>query len=388
MILGVLGALAAPAQARKPTHSKPTHPSTPRASGPVPRDFVGMMADGPIFSPDVNLDAQFGQMSTTGVGRVRVEFNWGAAQPYRSMADVPADRRTGFVRGPGGVPTDFEGTDWIVALAAEHNLSLLPVILNSPSWDAWPTGFHSEPVHTGPYGNYLRALVNRYGPSGTFWRTHRSIPRRPITMWQIWNEPDLPYFWDRINFARSYVALLRVAHRAIKRADPRAQVVLASLTGQSWRGLATIYRIHGARGLFDVVGENTYAPTPAGVIAVLQRVRRTMSRNGDAHKPLIDTEVGWPSALGKTGLTLGVATTPAGQATKLAALLPMLAAERRTLGLAGFYYYTWMSTDQLGSISPWAFSGLFRYGSGDHRITAKPAFAVFRRVVRHLEGLG
>jgi hypothetical protein len=382
VILCALGALAAPAVAQ------PGSSASAQRTPAVPRDFVGMMADGPIFSPGVNVNAQFAQMASAGVGRIRVEFNWGAAQPYRTAAEVPANRRGEFVSGPGGVPTDFEGTDVIVALAAEHHLSLLPVVIASPSWDAWPTGFHAQPVHDAPYANYLTALVHRYGPSGTFWRTHSSIPRRPITMWQIWNEPDLPYFWDRINFASSYLALLRAAHRAIKRADPRAQVVLASLTGASWRGLATIYHVHGARKLFDVVGENTYAPTPAGVISVLAKVRHTMDRNGDARKPLIDTEVGWPSALGKSGLTLGVATTQAGQAAKLAALLPLLASQRRALGLAGFYYYTWMSTDTVGAVSPWVFAGLFRYATGTHRIIAKPAFAVFRRVVLHLEGHG
>jgi arabinogalactan endo-1,4-beta-galactosidase len=241
-------------------------------------------------------------------------------------------------------------------------------------------------VHDAPYGEYLKALVNRYGRSGMFWSANRSIHRQPITMWQIWNEPDLPYFWNTRHFARSYVALLRVAHRAIKRADPGAKVVLASLTGHSWRGLATIYAIKRARSLFDVVAENTYAPSPGGVINVLAHVRKVMDRNGDAGKPLLDTEVGWPSARGKTTLGLGVATTESGQATKLGQLLPMLAANRKALGLAGFYYYTWMSSDQYGSTSPFAFSGLLKYGSHSHRVSEKPAFAIFRRIVMRLEG--
>jgi hypothetical protein len=346
-----------------------------------------MMADGPILAPGVDLDQQLARMAASGVGRVRVEFNWSTAQPYRTMASVPADRRADFVRGPGGVPTDFQATDQIVLAAAKHHLALLAVVIASPSWDAWPTGSHAQPVHDAPYGDYLSALVHRYGSSGTFWRAHPSIPRQPVTAWQIWNEPDLPYFWNTADFAPSYVALLRVAHAAIKRADRRAQVVLASLTGASWRGLATIYDVRGARRLFDVVGENTYAPSPGRVIAVLRAVRHTMDQHGDAGKPLIDTEAGWPSALGKTGLTLGVATTEAGQAAKLTALLPMLAAQRRALGLGGFFYYTWVSTDQVGSASPWAFAGLFRYAAA-HRFYAKPAFAAFRRVALQLERRG
>ncbi len=333
----------------------------------------------------MNLGAQLGRMATIGVGRLRVAFDWNKAQPYRAWKDVPVGQRADFVQGPGGIPTDFGATDTIVEQAARHHLSVLPVVIYPPSWDASPRGRHVQPVHDAPYGAYLKALVHRYGPSGMFWPAHRSLPRKPITMWQIWNEPDLPYFWSSQHFARSYVALLRVAHRAIKQADPRASVVLASLTGDSWRGLATIYAVHGARSLFDVVGENTYAPKPAEVIGALRRVRDVMKRNHDGGKPLIDTEVGWPSARGKATLGLGVATSEAGQASKLAELLPMLAADRGSLGLAGFYYYTWMSTDQNGSTSPFVFSGLLTYSAHTHRITEKPAFTTFSRVVRQLE---
>jgi hypothetical protein len=379
MIVGVLGALAAPAVGQAPPAA--AH----RVAEHVPAGFVGMMADGPIFTPGVNLGQQLGRMASSGVQSVRVAFDWNVAQPYATWAGVPSDQRAYFSRAPQGAPTDFQTTDRIVGVAAAHHLSLLPVVVYPPSWDAWPGGRHVQPVHDAPYGGYLKALVLRYGRRGTFWSTHRSIPRRPIIMWQIWNEPDLPYFWDTANFARSYVALLRAAHHAIKQADPNAEVVLASLTGQSWRGLATIYA-QGARGLFDVVGENTYAPTPAAVVNLLRHVRQVMDRHGDRAKKLIDTEAGWPSAQGKSSLTLGVATTEAGQATKLAALLPMLAANRTALGLAGFYYYTWMSSDQLGSTTPFAFSGLFRYDLGSHRITPKPAFSAFRHVALQLEG--
>jgi hypothetical protein len=352
----------------------------------VPGGFVGMMADGPIFDRGVNLNHQMSEMAQSGVQSIRVEFNWARAQPYSSWNDVPLAYSKYFSGPKNSVPTYFLATDRVVALAASHHLTVLPVVIAAPSWDGDPAGNHIEPLHDAPYGTYLKELVHRYGPHGTFWSKHRSVPREPISMWQVWNEPDLPYFWNRSNFARSYVALLRVAHRAIKRADPRAKVVLASLTGDSWRGLGRLYGIQGTRSLFDVVGENTYAPSPGRVLEVLRHVRTTMDRNGDRNKPLLDTEVGWPSALGKSELTLGVATTEHGQATKLAALLPMLAANRKALGLAGFYYYTWVSTDVVGSPSPFVFAGLFRYDPDTHTFHAKPAFAAFRSVVRRLEG--
>ncbi len=264
--MGVLGVLAAPAVGEQRVAGHSTASVTRVSHG-----FVGMDADGPVLTPAVNLDAQLGRMASVGVGRLRVAFDWNVAQPYRIWNDVPVDQRPDFVRGPGGAPTDFDVTDRIVEQSARHHLSLLPVVIYPPSWDASPQGRHVQPAHDAPYGDYLTALVHRYGPRGTYWSAHRSLPRTPITMWQIWNEPDLPYFWSTTKFARSYVALLRVAHRAIKKADPKARVVLASLTSL-WRGLATIYGVPGARELFDVVAENTYAPTPKNVIGVLSAV--------------------------------------------------------------------------------------------------------------------
>ncbi len=102
----------------------------------------------------------------------------------------------------------------------------------------------------------MSALVERYEPDGTFWQTHH--PKVPIRMWQIWNEPNLKVFWDKQPFQRSYVSLLRAAHSAIKQADPNAKVVLASMPNFSWKQLAGIYKIHGARKLFDVVGVHPY----------------------------------------------------------------------------------------------------------------------------------
>jgi hypothetical protein len=355
------------------------------ASGTVPQGFVGMAGDGPLFSPQVNLAHQLDKMVASGVERLRVAFNWRTAQPYASWADVPADQRSQFSNGPGNVPTDFQATDQIVAQAAKHQLSLLPVVIYAPPWDASSQGNHVQPARDRPYGLYLTALVKRYGPQGSFWSSHSTLRAWRIRSWQIWNEPNLKYYWDTSPFAKSYVALLRVAHDAIKKVDPRATIVLGSLVNYGWRGLALIYKVHGSRDLFDAVSSNPYTSQPSGVITILGYMRRTMDRHGDHAKPLIATEVGWPSALGKTQQNFGFNTTERGQAKKLSELLPMLAANRSRLGLSSFYYYTWVSTDQPGSVS-WNFSGLLGFDGSSGRISTKPAYSAFRRTALRLEG--
>jgi hypothetical protein len=259
------------------------------------------------------------------------------------------------------------------------------VVEYSPFWDASPHGSHIRPARDAPYGQYLTALVQRYGPHGKFWSAHRSLPRDPITEWQIWNEPDLSYLWGPRKFAPSYVALLRVAHKAIKRADPRAKVVLASLTNYGWNDLDSIYKVRGSRGLFDAVSADVYTAHPAGVITILRYYRQVMARHGDRRKDIIAGEVGWPSDRGRSTQNPPFSTTKKGQATKLSRLLPLLARDRHELRLAGFFYFTWVATDRGGPQSWPNYSGLFHFDSATHRISAKPAYRAFVRTVHNLE---
>src|SRR5205085_6557189 len=101
-----------------------------------------------------------------------------------------------------------------------------------------------------------------------------------ITQWQIWNEPSIGYYWSQ-PFQLTYVALLREARNAVKRADPTAKIVLAGLANFSWKALAQIYAVPGARSLFDIVAVHPYTAQAQGVITILDQVRQVMDRYGD-----------------------------------------------------------------------------------------------------------
>jgi hypothetical protein len=349
----------------------------------VPQGFVGMMADGPLLSSQVNLGQQLDRMVASGVESIRTAFSWADAQPYRSWADVPAADKSRF-ENVNGVPTDFAASDRIVGLAAQRGLSVLPVVLYAPGWDAaqHPAGTFASPRSPLPFGNFMGALVRRYGPNGSFWRLHPASTSVPIRMWEIWNEPDQVKWWPAQPFAPGYVALMGAAHHAIKSADPGGKVVLAGMPNYAWLTLAEIYAVPGARHQFDVVGVHPYTTKPSDVIKFLSLMRQTMDRHGDSGKPLLASEIGWPSSLGKAKL-YGFETNEAGQASRLAALMPLLASHRRALGLLGFDYYTWLSDEHPG-VGSFGYAGLFRYAH--HKIVAKPAFSVFSRLALQLEG--
>jgi hypothetical protein len=350
----------------------------------VPPGFVGVDVDGPMIAENSPIDvpAQMRAMVAAGVETVRYAFNWAAAEPYRTLAQVPSADRSDFTV-VAGVPVDFAATDAIVAAAAARGLAVLPTILYAPAWDAVrnPDGV-DFPRTPAPYAAYAAALVGRYGPAGSFWSAHPSLPRRPIEQWQIWNEPNLAYYWHQ-PFESGYAALLAAAHAAIKRADPHAQVVLGALTNRAWASLALLqaHRPQVARS-FDIAAVNGFTRLPVNVIRYLRYMRRAMDRNGDRAKPLLATEVSWPSALHHTKNNYDFDTTEAGQARNIAALLPMLGATRRQLNLIGFDLYTWMGAESPGAPA-FDFAGLV--ADRDGRIQAKPALGAFRAAALRLE---
>jgi hypothetical protein len=376
----VLAAAAGASKAAAPAKGAPK----PSAPDPVPQGFVGVDVDGPMFGPDtpINFANQLTTMVSSGVQSIRVAFSWAAAQPYKTAADVPADRRAEFT-DVAGVPTSFTFSDMVVGDAARERVSVLPTVLYTPEWDAVSNRNGVDyPRKAAPYAAYLTALIGRYGPKGSFWRENPGVPRMPIRSWQIWNEPNLAYYW-RQPFAASYVSFLKAAHAAARKADPGAQVVLAALTNTAWKSLGQIYRVKGAKDLFDVVAVNGFTKIPANVMLFMKFVRHAMARFGDSAKPLMATEISWPSAKGQTRAKYDFITTRAGQARNIATLLPLIGQQRLALHLSAFYWYTWMGQEDPNT-GPFNFSGLL--GFHDGKVTVKPALRAFTRGALALEG--
>jgi hypothetical protein len=380
LVLLAAGLMGAPSPATARATLKPAVAAT----HPVPQGFVGVDVDGPLIATGthINLADQMRGMVSAGVQSIRVAFNWAAAEPYPSLADIPAAQQAQYTV-IDGVPVDFAQTDAIVGDAARRHLTVLPTILYAPGWDGVSNpGGVDFPRTPGPYAAYAAALVGRYGPHGSFWSSHPSIPKVPITEWQIWNEPDLPYYWHQ-PFESGYTALLRAAHASIKRADPSAKVVLGSLTNRAWVSLAQLEHEPGFSHLFDIAAVNAFTELPANVILYMRYFRRALDRYGNRSTPLLATELSFPSAVGRSDGSYDFDTTQAGQARDIAALLPMLGAEYRSLNIVGFDYYTWMSAEA-NHAPPFDFAGLLAEEGG--QVHVKPALAAYRRGVLNLEG--
>jgi polysaccharide biosynthesis protein PslG len=354
----------------------------------VPPRFLGTVADGPLFdeaalsAAGTSLERELDLMVAAGVESVRLSFYWAPMQPYASWDQVSPAERPRF-RGGAGVPTDFEATDRIVQLAAERGLALLPVVLRAPDWAArFPGQWASPPADPRTYAAFVRALAERYGRGGSFWRERPRLRRLPLTEWQIWNEPTMQSFWLTQPFASDYVALLRATRRALDQADRRARIVLAGLVYESWDALDKVYRA-GGRRWFDALALHPFTRRPDDVLRIVERNRTVMARHRDGGKPIYLSELSWPSSRGRIPVRYGYETDERGQARRLTAALRLLAANRRRLGLRRVYWYTWL-TRETHPDYPFDYAGLRRLQPA--RVRSKPALGAYRRTALRLEG--
>jgi hypothetical protein len=341
----------------------------------APLWFYGVNWDGAATATAQDVqDRQWSLMARSGVESVRTVFSWERAQPRE------------------GSTFSFAQTDPIVARTAGRRMRVLPVVLDVPVWARAFDHLASPPRDANDYAAYLRALIRRYGPRGTFWTERPDLPKRPIREYQIFNEPHLRYRWftsrrSRLRWPRGYARLLRTAHRAIKREDRRARVVLAGLTNDSWNKLRTLYRLR-ARRYFDVAAIQTYTSSPRSELRAIRLFRRVMRRYRDGRAPLWATELSWPAARGRMRVPAGlrsVVTSDRVMASRLRRTYAALVALRRNprYRVARVFWYTWSSPYRAQS-DIFDFAGLQSFSGG--RFRARPALRAFRSSARRFQG--
>jgi hypothetical protein len=304
LVAGSLGLLLA---------SAPPAPARPA----VPRSFFGVVPQGPVGARD------FKRMRGV-VGTLRIPVYWPGVEP-----------RAGEL--------DFTALDATVSAAAASGVRVLPFVYGTPAW------LDSNPAHPplgararSAWAGFLRALVNRYGSKGELWRD--SGPRRvPIRQWQIWNEPNFLLFWRPRPSPNGYASLLRTSARAVRAADPRAQIVAAGLAPVEggmlpWTFLRKLYAVPGVRATFDLAAVHPYSPSLGGMAYQVRKARQVMAAAGDGGKPLLVSELGVAS---DSPLPTAFDWGSKGQAKFLQRAYGLLLRARQRWHIAGIDWYAW-----------------------------------------------
>lgn len=323
--LALTAGLPAAASAQEAPPAEPA----PEATGPggIPPGFVGISSeDALINSEDYRRRALKGQ-AELGIETLRVPFRWRYIERARNRLR-------------------FALYDGFVLAAAAQGMTVLPVLIEPPIFRTRRPrrgalrGYY-PPRRNGDLARLAARLVRRYGPEGTLWAAHPEVAPQPIRAWQVWNEPNIPFYWRLRPNAGEYVDLLVAVAEAILREDPDAEIVTAGLP-KSKLGVPVLRYIRqmyaaGGSGSFDTLAVNAYGRRSIDVIRVLAQVRRLVDGLGDGAVSLRATEFAWsdvgPGSAYKAG--------SAGQASRIRDVVRRLGEAQSWLKLRGFVYYTW-----------------------------------------------
>lgn len=274
---------------------------------------------------------------------------------------------------------NWEAYDQLIFRAATARMRVVPVLLGSPRFAARKYQYPPRSARNKKrWARFVTDAVRRYGRRGTFWRQNPGVPYKPITAWQVWNEPNFRGYWNGRPNARSYVRFLKLSRRAIKKGDRRAKIVLAGLpeTRLGVPGhlfLPKLYRAH-ARRYFDVISLHAYSRNPSGVLKAVRSVRSIMRRHGDRRKQLWITELGWATGGKVSKGTRKFKTSKAGQAKRLRRTLAAVLRVRRRYRIGMFIWFSLRDrAPERGERNWWAINtGLFSRAG-----LAKPAWKAY-----------
>lgn len=140
-----------------------------------------------------------GYLHGAGAGWARVNVAWQIVQPVQAG------------------PFDFSAYDTLIDAAEAEGMQVLVVLAYSTTWGTTAprsaTNRTHYPPRLDPWLTYVRATVSHF--------------RDRVDSYEVWNEPDLTFFWQ--GTPAQYAQLLSASHDAIKALDPTAVVLNGGL---------------------------------------------------------------------------------------------------------------------------------------------------------------
>jgi GH35 family endo-1,4-beta-xylanase len=230
-----------------------------------------------LTDPEVR-EQTFAGLAAAGVRWARVDFRWLLVEPRRR-----ANR----------VPMDWSEPDALVAAAARHGVTLLPIVEGVPPWANGGGGPWAYPTDTAAFEEFFQAALERY-------------PQIPA--WEIWNEPNFLRFSEGGPDVARFVELLRSAHRARERAGSSAKLISGGLAPGTdidvFPWVQEMARLGGLE-LIDGLGVHPYsASTPESLGSWFMRlewIHALLGALGKPNLPLWVTEYGAPVSTSASG---------------------------------------------------------------------------------------
>lgn len=295
--------------------------------GPGPPGFFGVNASG--FEP-----GDFDLMAASNIGVTRNVF------PFQVLKH--GKRK----------PFSWGYSDPIVRATAQAGIDLVPMVYGSPPWVSEKlnhTVLKGESKRA--WDDLLVALVDRYGPEGSFWSAPENeyVPYRPIRIWQIWNEPNSITWWGPKPNPREYGKVLVRSAKILHAEDPGSQVMSAGVVARPTNkhaipGKKYLSKLLQSRAVVeatDIIAYHPFAESVNGVRKQLKVARKAINRRGAADIPIWITEIGWGS---KGPKNQSLVKSPAAQDRTLRDVMMMAIDEQGPLNLGRLLWYQWRDT--------------------------------------------
>lgn len=319
-LTAVVAAVAASAAALSLTAAAP---SALAATGTPTRAVDGIRVSSAFFGLH---DGSMAAYDGLAFGSIRL---WDAGVEWRQVETSPGTY-------------DWSRLDTLVRAAQAHGTEVTLVLAMTPSFDG-PAG-NLPPTDLADYASYVRAVMTRY-------RDFEGS--RGIAAYQVWNEGNVPTFWQ--GTPADLARMTRVVDQVRDQVDPDAAVVAPAfavrLAGQQrWIRRFVAQKV-GGRPVWSYYDANALSlypmPTygdrlggPEDAIALLGQARGLFADAGmPATKPVWATEINYGLKSGSPGR---LSAEPVSEGRQVANVLrTYLLGASRGLDRVFWYRYDW-----------------------------------------------
>ena len=246
-----------------------------------------------VWGPSGSAEPVLREIRGLGIESVREEFPWRLVEPEQGRFD-------------------WRHTDELMEAASRTGVDVLGILAYSAPWaSSDPTGDDERypPRDPSDYARYAAAVVQRYGPAGSFWQERGDLERRPLRAVELWNEPWTHSTWKPDPDVEAYARLVRAATEAIRAVEPETTIAIAGdllqvrTDGAVAEWLAGLLRVDPTLPrVVDVYSVHPYPdPRTAGPYDDREDGRWDfrrieLLRHVDDSLPIWITEIGWSTA--------------------------------------------------------------------------------------------
>jgi polysaccharide biosynthesis protein PslG len=307
----------------------------PAASATVPGGYYGINAQYVFITPQSDWNTQLNVIAASGLDTVRTDVRWSAAEPAEP-------------HGPGasGHHYDWSLFDSMVGALAQHHLRWLPTLGYPPPWaqvDPTDIGSVMAPGRERDFLTFARTLARRYGRGGSFWSSHASTPYVPVTEYELWNEPNVIYYWNPQTTApEDYADLFMNSSTAIKAVDPAAKILVGGLAlvnpPLAADDIDFVHRMYAhrpeLRSEIEIFGLHPYQETVYWTFRRFAGFRQALDLTVGRRMPIAVTELGYTTTK----------VSDAERGSELSELTEKI--PRSGCDIYDFMPYSWLSPEQ------------------------------------------